>query len=202
MLVDRAGQVRLLEHLEHVLGLQHRELRRRARDERMRRLRRAVDDLLELLLFAFPAFHFLLKIHRQAELLAQLQIVRLPVAAPGRQVVRAHANQRLARIGLRRTELALRILLEQQRPVGKHAGLVQRGAQFGRARCRGPRRPPGSARGGFPPPAPRAARGTGSSRSRRAPASRPAESTTGARAPSRGPCAAPRPPACWRAADR
>ena len=131
MLVDRPRQVRLLEQLEHVLRLQHGELRRRARDEGMGRLRRAVDDLRELFLLAFPAFHFLLEIHREAELLAQREIRRVPVAAPRRQVVRAHADQRLARIGLRRTELALRVLLEQQRPVGKHAGFIQRAAQFG-----------------------------------------------------------------------
>ena len=111
VLVDRARQVRLLEHLEHVLGLQHGELRRRARDERVRRARREVEPVAlerraELFLFGFAQRDLLLRVHGQTEPFPQLEIVRLPVAAPGRQVVRGDADQRLARIGLRRTEFA------------------------------------------------------------------------------------------------
>ena len=140
VLVDGARQVRLLEHLEHVLGLQHGELGRRAGDERMRRAGRQVQSFafkrgFELSLFRLTHREFFLDINGETKLLPKLEVVRVPVAAPGRQVVRRDAHQRLARIGARRAVLAGRILLEEQRPVGKQPGLVERRAHLGRHRA-------------------------------------------------------------------
>src|SRR5438067_3379219 len=90
MLVDAAGQIGLLEQLQHILGLLERDLARRARDETVRRERRAVEAFAlecarELLLVGAPQLALLPRIDAEAQALAQLKVMLRPVAAPCRQ---------------------------------------------------------------------------------------------------------------------
>ena len=128
--VDAAREIRLLDELEHVLGLHHQYLRGRAREKSMRRRRRRIETgALEAFLFALALLALARRVDREAELFAPLEVARVPEAAPGRQIMRAHAHQRFARIRRRLAKITGLVLLEKKRPVGKYAGFVQRRAQ-------------------------------------------------------------------------
>jgi len=136
MLVDAARKVRLLEQLEHILGLEERDLARRARDVGVRRERRAIQACtLQSCQVCATQLALLLRVDAEAQALAQVEVVLRPVAAPGRQVVRADAHQRVAWIGLRRRHLAIGLFLKKQWAVREQPRGIQLGAQIGRHRA-------------------------------------------------------------------
>jgi hypothetical protein len=135
MLIHRAGEIRLLDELEHVLGLHHDQLARRAREKSVRAGRRRVEAVAlergaqaRLVLLALRPF--LLEVDAQAELRPQREIVAFPEPAPGRKIVRADAGERFARIAGRAAVRAVGVLLEEERAVRKHSRVVQRFAQI------------------------------------------------------------------------
>src|SRR5438045_952768 len=88
MLIDAAGQIGLLDELEDILGLHERDLARRARDEAVRRERRAIETFAlerarQLLLVRLADGALFLRVDAEAQALAQREIVPRPIAAPG-----------------------------------------------------------------------------------------------------------------------
>src|SRR5919198_1155637 len=76
----------------------------------------ALEGARELVALRAAKLPLLLALDREADLVAPVEVVFGPVALPRRQIVRAHADKRVARIGAGRRELAIRRLFEIQRP--------------------------------------------------------------------------------------